>query len=130
MRGYQRKLVHSALDARLEELEIALESSEGLAAYQKRRREFLNQTFGPLPERTPLNAKTTKTIQRTGYTVENVLFESLPGYHVTGNVYRPDGDGPFPGVLLPCGHSANGKAYTSYQKDIDLHTINFLVFFT
>jgi len=116
MRAYQREQVRAALDARLEELEAALESPEAIAAYQRKRRGFLDRTFGPLPERVPLNAQVTKTIDRDGYTIENVLFESLPGFHVTGNLYRPSGDGPFPGVLLPCGHSANGKAYSSYQK--------------
>lgn len=48
--------------------------------------------------------------------MENLLFESLPSYHVTGNLYRPAGNGPFPAILLPCGHSRNGKAYKDYQK--------------
>lgn len=116
MRAYQRKQVHAALDARLMELDAALATPEAIAAYQQKRSEFLESSFGPLPKRTPLNAKITKTINRDGYTIENVLLESLPGFYVTGNVYRPKGAGPFPGILLPCGHSANGKAYSSYQK--------------
>jgi len=116
MRAYQRKQVHAALDARLMELDAAFATPEAIAAYQQKRSEFLESSFGPVPKRTPLNAEVTKTIDRDGYTIENVLLESLPGFHVTGNVYRPKGAGPFPGILLPCGHSANGKAYSSYQK--------------
>lgn len=116
MRAYQRQQVHAALDARLAELESALESPDAIAAYQRKRREYLAGVFGPLPNRGPLNAQITKRVPRDGYSIEHVLFESLPGFHVTANLYRPAGDGPFPGVLLPCGHSANGKAYSSYQK--------------
>lgn len=128
MRAYQRVQVHDALDARLKELEAAIASPDAIAAYRQKRRNFLDGTFGPLPKRTPLNAKVTKTIDRDGYAIDNVLFESLPGFHVTGNVYRPKGRGPFPGILLPCGHSANGKAYSSYQKaSILLAQNNFVV---
>ena len=116
MRAWQRKKVHAALDARLAELETALKSTRGISAFQSKRRDFLEGVFGPAPEKTPLNAKVVATIDREGFRIENVIFESLPNYFVTANVYRPDGEGPFPGVLLPCGHSANGKAYSSYQK--------------
>lgn len=116
MRAYQRKQVHAALDARLKEFEAALKSPEAIAAYQRRRRKCLAGVFGPLPNRGSLNAQVTKRVPRNGYSIEHVLFESLPGFHVTANLYRPPGEGPFPGVLLPCGHSANGKAYSSYQK--------------
>jgi dienelactone hydrolase len=38
-----------------------------------------------------------------------VYFESLPGFFVTGNLYRPIGDGPFPAVLSPHGHWTYGR---------------------
>ena len=116
MRAYQRAQVRSALDRRLQELEVALESPESIAAYQKKRREFLRRTLGPMPGRTPLNARVTSTIDEGEFLIENLLFESQPGFYVTANLYRPSGQGPYPGVLLPCGHSANGKAYSAYQK--------------
>ena len=47
--------------------------------------------LGGLPEyRGPLNARVTKTTRREGYVIEHVIFESLPDYYVTANLYRPD----------------------------------------
>jgi hypothetical protein len=59
----------------------------------------------PLPVRTPLNPIVQGRRFRAGYTVENVAFESLPGYFVTGNLYRPLGrDGKRAAILHPHGH--------------------------
>ena len=43
----------------------------------------------PLPEKTPLNAVIHGQIDKGDYTVEKVYFESVPGFFVTGNLYRP-----------------------------------------
>ena len=116
MRAFLRKQVHAALDRRLQELKDALESAESISAYQKKRRDFLRWTLGEMPRRTPLNARVTGTIKDDGFTIEKVLFESQPGFHVTGNLYRPQGKGPFPAILHPCGHTENGKAAGVYQN--------------
>lgn len=115
MRAYLRRHVHDALDRRLVEFERALTSPEKLAAYQNKRREFLRWTLGEMPERCPLNARVTGTIQEKNFSIEKVLFESQPGFHVTANVYRPHGKGPFPAILHPIGHTENGKAADVYQ---------------
>jgi dienelactone hydrolase len=87
----------------------------------KQRNKTLRAKFlaalGELPsEKTPLNAKTTGRDRRDGYSVEKVIYESRPGHHVTALFYLPDGTPPFPGVLVPCGHSINGKAAETYQR--------------
>jgi dienelactone hydrolase len=59
----------------------------------------------PLPERTPLNAVVTGTLQKPGYVVEKLHFQSRPGLYVTANLYRPaDAKGRLPAILNLCGH--------------------------
>jgi len=65
--------------------------------------------LGPLPERTPLDARIVGETQCDGYRVERLIFESRPGLPVTANVYVPDGPGPFPLVLNPLGHWPKSK---------------------
>src|SRR5690606_20577962 len=57
-----------------------------------------------------LNARIFGRLDRDGYSVEKVHFESHPGYFVAGNLYRPRGrTGPFPAVLSPPGHWPEGR---------------------
>ncbi len=56
-------------------------------------------------------------MERDAYRIENLLFESRPGFLVSANLYVPKGhDFPRPGVVGTCGHSANGKAAEAYQS--------------
>jgi dienelactone hydrolase len=67
----------------------------------------------PLPERTPLRARITGILERSGYDIEKIVFQSSPGLYVTGNLYLPhmlNGEnskstGPLPAILYVCGHS-------------------------
>lgn len=95
----------------------ALVSQASAQEYVKSVRQRIAECFGPLPEKTPLNARVTNKIERDGYRIENIIFESRPGFLVTGNLYVPTGrDGRMPGVLGVCGHSVNGKAAEAYQS--------------
>jgi cephalosporin-C deacetylase-like acetyl esterase len=95
----------------------ALKTKADAEAYVQSAQERIRQCFGPLPEKTPLNAKITRTLDRDAYRIENIIFESRPNYHVTGNLYQPKSrKGPFPGVIGVCGHSLNGKAEKAYQS--------------
>ncbi len=54
-----------------------------------------------------------------GYHVEKIIFESRPKHYVTAILFLPDAEkykAPYPGVLVPCGHSNIAKAADSYQK--------------
>src|SRR5262245_12888530 len=74
--------------------------------------------IGGLPEvRAPLNARVTGSLPRDGYRIEKVVFESLPGLHVTALLYVPDGPpGRKPAVLVACGHAPLGKSHPGYQE--------------
>ncbi len=65
----------------------------------------------PAPTKCPLNAQVFGHIERDGYSVEKVFFESWPGFYVSGNLYRPlgRGKGPFPAILNPHGHWKTGR---------------------
>ncbi|HJO38452.1 MAG: acetylxylan esterase [Vicinamibacterales bacterium] len=76
----------------------------------------------PLPERTPLKPLFDDRREHDGYSVEDVAFESLPGVFVTGSLYRPVGDGPYPGILSPHGHWENPDDYGRYRPDMQLRT--------
>src|SRR5262249_16241782 len=74
------------------------------------------EALGGFPERTPLKARVVGKIECEGYHVEKVIYESRPEHHVTASFYLPEGKGPFPGVLMPIGHSTNGKAAEYIQR--------------
>jgi dienelactone hydrolase len=64
----------------------------------------------PAPERTPLNAKIFGRIENKDYSIEKVYIETLPGFYLAGNLYRPLGKtGKFPGMLAPHGHAQYGR---------------------
>lgn len=58
----------------------------------------------------PLHARITGRIQADGYIIEKILYQTLPNYYVTANLYRPTKPGRYPGVLFQAGHTQEGKA--------------------
>lgn len=104
-----------------------VKTPDEIAAYQKARKQFFLDAIGGLPERTPLNPRITGTVVKDGYKVEKVLFESQPNFLVSANLFLPDESKfakPWPGVLIACGHSLNGKGYVNYQRVAALHALN------
>ena len=88
------------------------------ASLEKRRQQWLEMLgLWPLPERTPLEATVTGTLDRGDYVVEKVHFQCVPGAYVPGNIYRPAHvTGPLPAVLYLCGHT-KGKVNPTYQAN-------------
>ena len=65
----------------------------------------------PMPEKTPVQAHIFGKVERDGYSVEKVYIETLPGFYLGGNLYRPlgRGKGPFPAILNAHGHWKEGR---------------------
>ncbi|HRK22193.1 MAG TPA: prolyl oligopeptidase family serine peptidase, partial [Fimbriimonadaceae bacterium] len=81
-----------------------------------RRKKILLQSLGldPMPPRTPLNARITGTIQRVGYAIDKLVYESRPNFFVTAHLYRPD---PMPPGKLPVIVNVNG--HWAHKKNED-----------
>src|SRR5690554_540054 len=98
----------AAADARRRRL-ASIDTRAAALRYRTEVRRKLADIFGPWPRRTPLNPRVTGVLQRRGYRVEKVAFESRPGYFVTANLYVPDRQTPMPAVIGNCGHGDSGK---------------------
>ncbi|MBS1723530.1 MAG: prolyl oligopeptidase family serine peptidase [Armatimonadetes bacterium] len=88
-------------------------SRQAFETERKRRKTELLRTLGldPMPSRTPLNARVTGVIQREGYHIEKVVFESRPKFYVTAHVYRADhpAEPKLPVIMNVNGHWAHKK---------------------
>ena len=98
--------------AQLERFAQTFETRDQWQARADRNREGIlrGANLWPLPARCPLSPVIRGRQERKGYTVENVAIESLPGFYVTGNLYRPAKEQKaYAGILCPHGHSKKGR---------------------
>jgi len=108
-------------------------SREELEKDKPRRKEILLKALGldPMPPRTPLKARITGTIKRNGYRIEKVVYESRPGFFVTGHIYIPDGPAgtKFPVILNPHGHWGHKKMEPTVQSRLIFQALHGFVAF-
>ncbi|MEN6532552.1 MAG: acetylxylan esterase [Bryobacteraceae bacterium] len=115
-RSYLEGLAQHRLEARRQEVSQLKTREEWDQRRAVMRQRFLEMIGGLPEERTPLNLRKTGTLDRGSYRVEKIIFESQPGFYVTGNLYVPQtGSGPYPAVLQPTGHSTTAKNRAFYQ---------------
>ena len=84
------------------------------------RTEFLDMIgLWPLPEKTPLNATITGSIEREDFVVEKLHYQSRPGLYVTANLWRPRVvKEKLPAVLLFVGHYDRGRnGHKTFMQD-------------
>ena len=79
----------------------------------------------PMPEKQPIHAEVFGHLERKGYSVEKVLLETMPGFYLGGNLYRPTGKtGRFPAIVSPHGHWAYGRLENSSVASVPGRCIN------
>ncbi len=112
---YLQEEAQEHFDARRKEV-AALVTPDDVKRRQTELRKRFIEALGGFPEKTPLNGRVVGQERRDGYRIEKVVYESRPRHHITAVLYLPSGEAPYPGVIVPCGHSANGKAAEPYQR--------------
>ncbi len=107
------KWMDSLAERQLADRETKIAAIRNVGDARERQRQVrakILDLIGGLPDYSgPLNARVTGTIRMRGYAIDKAIFESLPGYRVTANVYLPDSPGKHPGVLFALGHWDEGK---------------------
>jgi dienelactone hydrolase len=86
---------------------------------EAQRRELLRCLgLDPLPPRTPLKARVTGVLERRGYRIEKVVFESRPNFPVTAHLYVPEGAAgrKLPVIVNPHGHWGFKKQEPTVQS--------------
>lgn len=86
-------------------------------AAQVREHMLVSLGLWPMFPRTPLHPQVRGKVERDGYTIEKVVLETLPGFTLSGNLYRPIGaTGKIPALLCPHGHWKDGRVNPEVQQ--------------
>jgi hypothetical protein len=108
---------------------------KSLADWQQRQksiRETLLDIVGPFREKNPLNAKIVRTVNKSSFRIEHIVYESQPGFYVTSSLFIPGGlkkGSKLPVIIYCSGHSAEGYRNEVYQHVIlNLVKKGFMVF--
>jgi dienelactone hydrolase len=118
---------------------VALPKFSNLVSWEARKKHLREQVLSaaglyPMPQKTPLHPQIFDRIDGDGYTIEKVLLETMPGYYLGGNIYRPkDGKQKHPAVLNPHGHWQYGRLenqplYSGESFGVTLAKLGFVVF--
>jgi dienelactone hydrolase len=118
---------------------LTLPEFTSLKAWEQRKTFLRNQILvsaglSQMPEKTPLHPQVFGKIEQKDYTIEKVLIETLPGFYLGGNLYRPrNRRAKHPGILNPHGHWPYGRLenqplYSGPSLGISLARQGYVVF--
>ena len=118
---YALEVTYEKGDSNLEDLTYYCRDLPAWQARAKVLRHGILQAanLDPLPNRTPLDALVHSRRERNGYSVENVRLETIPGFYLAGNLYRPASvstNEKVPVVLVPHGHFPLGRCNPDNQQ--------------
>ena len=107
MRFMDAKVVNEMLELRVKDL-----AARPPSLSREERHTQLRQSLGleTLPPRTALNAAVTGSVERPGYRIDKLVYDSRPGVPVTAHLYVPDDAGRHPVILRPHGHWPGKKS--------------------
>ncbi|MBS1803094.1 MAG: hypothetical protein JST28_06980 [Acidobacteria bacterium] len=94
---------------------LPLPKFSSLSEWEQRKAFLRNQILvsaglSPLPNKAPLHSQIFDKLETKDYTIEKVLIETLPGFYLGGNLYRPrNGAAKHPAILNPHGHWTYGR---------------------
>jgi dienelactone hydrolase len=111
---YQTDLAWQQDETRLKEWNNVRSEPDLLRLQAELRQKVLTMLGGLPANRSPLHPRITGHIPMSGFHIEKLIFESLPGIYVTALVYVPDESEPHtkrPAILVPAGHAPDGKAH-------------------
>jgi dienelactone hydrolase len=127
----------SATDARNTEIpntdtHFTAKTYKTLAEWQVRRAYLRKQILSaagllPMPPKTPLHPQIFGRIENKTYSIEKVLLETMPGYYLGGNLYRPLKPAPaggFPAIVSPHGHWNYGRLEHTVLASVPARCIN------
>jgi dienelactone hydrolase len=109
---------------------FAMPSYRTLAEWEAHKQKLRDQILFaagliPMPQKNVLHPVIFGRIEHDDYSIEKVYLETLPGYYLAGNLYRPRGrSGKFPGVLSPHGHWDYGRLENQPLISVPLRCIN------
>jgi len=113
--AYLMRQVHQQYADRQTNFSKALSSKQAMEDYRDQSKNRYQKIVGDFPLKSELKTQVTGKKNFKDFSIENVVFQSVPGRFVTANLYVPTGKGSFPGVLFLAGHGMSGKV--SEQKE-------------
>jgi hypothetical protein len=109
---YQTMLAWGQDELRRERWARVKNESDLLELREELRKSVLEMIGGLPTEKSELHATITGVVPGAGFRIEKLIYQSLPGFYVTALVYVPEnGEKVHPAVLVPAGHSPDGKAH-------------------
>jgi dienelactone hydrolase len=112
------------------DMQYSMPRYESLEAWKERAASLRKQVrfasgLLPMPRKTALNPQVFGRTEYGDYSIEKVLIETLPGFFLGGNLYRPIGkQGPFPGIVSPHGHWRYGRFENSERGSVPARGIS------
>lgn len=103
------------LDNRVEKV-AKIKTRDDVLKRQVELKKAMWKNIGLFTEKTPLKTKITNSFEKDGYRVENIIYESLPGFYVTASLFVPGNiKKPAPAILFCSGHSQIAYRRELYQ---------------